>query len=122
MTPKEQLDYLTSLDKETLDIIKSKSKDYAQDLDVLSNFKIVSQIVELSKIDVSKPEGYAMLMVILKIVRIWNLKSENKSPQNESLIDSYKDGINYFKLAFLSEIESLKESERINNLLNHAES
>ena len=107
MTSEEQLKHVEELDSNLLEILKSKANDYA-DEDVLSNFKIVSEIVKLAKVDSTKPEGYAMLMVILKIVRIWNLKSEGKTPENESLLDSYKDLINYCKLSYLCEIEEKK--------------
>ena len=105
MTPEEQIKYVEKLDEDLLGILKSKGKDYA-DADVLSNFKIVSEIVKLAKINAELPEGYAMLMVILKIVRIWNLKESGKTPENESLLDSYKDLINYCKLSYLCEIEN----------------
>jgi len=101
----EQENYIEALDFDLMKVLKSKGKDYA-DVDVLSNFKIVSKIVKLSKIDATLPEGYAMLMVILKIVRIWNLKEGGKTPENESLLDSYKDLINYCKLSYLCEIEN----------------
>lgn len=77
----------------------SKGKDYA-DADMLANFKTVSTVVELLKIDTTKPEGYAMLMVILKLQRINNLLSSGKAPSNEAVGDSFVDGINYFRLAF----------------------
>ena len=105
MTSEEQIKYVEKLDEDLLGILKSKGKDYA-DADVLSNFKIVSEIVKLAKINAELPEGYAMLMVILKIVRIWNLKKSGKTPENESLLDSYKDLINYCKLSYLCEIEN----------------
>lgn len=105
MTPEEQIEHVEKLDDDLLGILKSKGKDYA-DTDVLSNFKIVSEIVKLAKINAELPEGYAMLMVILKIVRIWNLKKSGKTPENESLLDSYKDLINYCKLSYLCEIEN----------------
>ena len=105
MTPEEQIKHVVKLDSDLLDILKSKGKDYA-DSDVLSNFKIVSEIVKLAKIDATLPEGYSMLMVILKIVRIWNLKESGKTPENESLLDSYKDLINYCKLSYLCEMEN----------------
>lgn len=105
MTSEEQIKHVEKLDGDLLDILKSKGKDYA-DADVLSNFKIVSEIVKLAKINAELPEGYAMLMVILKIVRIWNLKESGKTPENESLLDSYKDLINYCKLSYLCEIEN----------------
>ena len=101
----DQIKLISELDSKTLDVIKKKSSDYAQDKDVLSNFKLVSSIIKLLEIDTTTPEGYCMLMVILKIVRICNLKSGNKTPLNESLIDSYEDLINYCKLCLLNEIE-----------------
>lgn len=107
MTSEDQIKIISNLDDNLLQILKSKGSDYA-DADVLSNFKIVSEIVKLAKIDSTKPEGYAMLMVILKIVRIWNLKESGKTPENESLLDSYKDLINYCKLSYLCEIEEKK--------------
>jgi len=105
MTIKEQLKHVEKLDGDLLEILKSKGSDYA-DTDVLSNFKIVSEIVKLAKINATTPEGYAMLMVILKIVRIWNLKTSGKTVENESLLDSYKDLINYCKLSYLCEMEN----------------
>ncbi len=111
MNQADQIKHLEELDKSLLDIIKSKSSDYAQSEDVLSNFKIVAKIIEVTKIDPSTPEGYCMLMVVLKIVRIWNLKSESKDPKNEPLLDSYKDLINYTKLSYLCELEEKDESK-----------
>ena len=105
MNTEEQKFHLDELNKELTEILNKKKSDYA-DEDVLSNFKIVSEIVKLAKIDATLPEGYAMLMVILKIVRIWNLKESGKTPENESLLDSYKDLINYCKLSYLCEIEN----------------
>jgi hypothetical protein len=105
MNTEEQKFHLDELNKELTEILNKKKSDYA-DEDVLSNFKIVSEIVKLAKVDSTKPEGYAMLMVILKIVRIWNLKESGKTPENESLLDSYKDLINYCKLSYLCEIEN----------------
>ena len=105
MTKQQQLEQVQQLDSDLLNILKSKGSDYAN-VDVLSNFKIVSEIVKLAKINAELPEGYAMLMVILKIVRIWNLKESGKTPENESLLDSYKDLINYCKLSYLCEIEN----------------
>lgn len=85
---------------ETLKAVSiSKGADYA-DTDMLANFKTVSTVVSLLKIDTNTPEGYAMLMVILKLQRINNLLSSGKAPSNEAVGDSFLDGINYFRLAF----------------------
>jgi len=105
MTHQEQIDLIQKLDNKTLDIIKLKGNDYASE-DILSNFKIVSNVVKTIGIDSTTPEGYATLMVILKFVRIWNLKTEGKDIKNESLLDSYEDAINYLKLAYCCEVEN----------------
>lgn len=105
MTSQQQLELLEKLDSKTLNIIKLKANDYASE-DVLSNFKIVSSVIKTIGIEPTTPEGYATLMVILKFVRIWNLKKEGKDIMNESLLDSYEDAINYLKLAYCCEVEN----------------
>ena len=110
MTTEEQIYHLENLDKKLLEIIKEKGHDYA-DEDVLSNFKIVSKVLKIIGIDPMVPEGYAMLMVILKIVRIWNLKNKSTEAKNEPLLDSYEDLINYAKLAYLVEFEPKVEED-----------
>ena len=112
MTVDKQIEHLEELDSKLLGIIRSKSADYAGE-DVLSNFKIVAEIIKLAKVDTTTPEGFATLMLILKIVRIWNLKTKGATPNNESLVDSYEDMINYAKLSYLIEIEK----EEIKNTL-----
>jgi hypothetical protein len=44
----------------------------------------------------------------MKKIIILNLKEGGKTPENESLLDSYKDLINYCKLSYLCEIEEKK--------------
>jgi len=105
MTKEEQIKIISSLNEKTMDIMKSKGADYA-DEDVLSNFKQVSSVIKTLCIDITIPEGYAMLMIILKLSRINNIKKDNKDPKNESLLDSYEDMINYCKLAYLCEYEN----------------
>ena len=46
MTTGEQENYIEALDFDLMKVLKSKANDYA-DEDVLSNFKIVSEIVKL---------------------------------------------------------------------------
>lgn len=104
MNVKTQLKLIKDFDKETVDLIKTKGADYGN-TDVLSNFKQVSEVSKILKIDTTTPEGYAIFMVVLKIARICNLKADDKIPNNESLLDSYKDLTNYTKLAYLCELE-----------------
>jgi hypothetical protein len=105
MTKEQEVELIKKLDKKTLDIMMNKSSDYANE-DVLSNFKEVSSVVKILNIDTRTPEGYAMLMIVLKLSRINNLKKDNKDPKNESLLDSYEDMINYAKLSYLCEYEN----------------
>ena len=88
------------LDSDILSILSKKRNDYGDGIDVLSNFKQVSNIVKELKIDTTTPTGYALLMVILKLARITNLIHKNIPAQNESIDDSFIDGINYLKLAY----------------------
>ena len=99
MTSIEQKKVYNDMHHKITDIIKSKGHDYAG-ADVLSNFKTVSEAATLLGIDVSNPTNYALFMVILKIARLGNLLSAGKTPKNESIDDSFLDGINYFKLAY----------------------
>lgn len=105
MNKKKQIELISILDKENLDILHSKGADYAT-VDVLSNFKRVSDIVKSMNLSIDTPVGYALFMTLMKIDRINNLISNNKIPNNESVEDSFKDGINYFKLAYLNYIEN----------------
>lgn len=101
MKPQKQIELLKELDNNMLSLLEKKAADYAKDTDTLSNFKIVSKICELLKINVYTPEGYNMLMIILKITRISNLLEKNVDAKNEPLIDSYEDLIGYSKLGYL---------------------
>ncbi len=108
MNAEEQLQVYTTLHENLINITKSKRHDYA-DEDVLSNFKSVSQAAKNLGIDIGNPVGYSLFMVLLKIARINNLINKNKTPNNESLEDSFMDGINYFNLAFCCHKDSQKQ-------------
>lgn len=54
MTSQEQLELIEKLDNKTLSLIKSKSNDYASE-DVLSNFKIVSNVIKTIGINPATP-------------------------------------------------------------------
>ncbi len=74
-----------------------KSHDYATE-DVLSNFKRMAEVCKMFKVDVTKPEGCAMFLVLLKLDRICNLVFGDIKPENESVIDSEDDCHNYLDL------------------------
>jgi hypothetical protein len=97
---KEQIKQLTQLFLKLENVLVKKRKDYSnEDEDVLSAFKIIANVSRELSIDVTTPTGVALFMVILKIHRITNLLNNNTPPENESLIDSFEDGINYFILS-----------------------
>ena len=99
MTREEQIKIYQDLDEKLLRISNSKAHDYATE-DVLHNFKSVSRAAKELGLNVSDPTNYAMFMVLLKIARLSNLINTNKWPNNESIDDSFLDGINYMKLAY----------------------
>ncbi len=104
MNRQQQIEFYQKLDAKLIEVSKSKGEDYASE-DVLSNFKKVSAAAQALDLDVGNPVHYAMFMSILKIARITNLMKGNKTPNNESLTDSFEDGINYFKLAYATYVD-----------------
>lgn len=110
MTPEKQFEIFEKKNKELMAIIEKKRNDYS-DADVLSNFKSISEAAKQLKIDVHTPTGYALFMVLLKVGRIANLLEKKVDPMNESIEDSFDDGINYFKLAQLCHIEPVLGEE-----------
>ncbi len=108
MTRQEQIEIYEKLDTKLLEVSKSKGEDYAQEVDVLWNFKSISLVAKQLGVDITNETGYSLFMVLLKIARLTNLLNAGKTPNNESIDDSFLDGINYFKLAYCNYIESLK--------------
>lgn len=76
---------------------KKKSHDYA-DEDALSNFKRVSAICKLLRVDVGTPSGAALFHLIHKMDRIQNLLAKKVKPENESLKDNLLDAQIYLDL------------------------
>jgi len=95
-------------------LMENKSHDYA-DADVLSNFKRVARICRIWGIDVATPAGCAEYLAILKLDRHFNLKAHGKTPQNESVNDTFLDLFNYLDLlrAILHEQSTLVQLEDI---------
>jgi hypothetical protein len=86
--------------QDLIDTLTRKAHDYATDDDVLSNFKRISKICDLMCIDARTKEGYAILMVILKIDRLCNLLfRRDGTAENEPVDDSFRDAAGYLVLA-----------------------
>jgi len=92
--------------KKRMEIRRKKGHDYANLEDCLINFKTVATIAHLFGVDVTKPYGVAFFYKILKLQREANLLFSNKTPENESLLDTLLDLSNYNDL----ELECLVES------------
>jgi hypothetical protein len=99
MIREKQMELIQTMDKALIDVLISKSKDYATE-DVLSNFKRLSAAAKALNINIQTAEGYALFMTLMKLDRINNLITANKIPSNESIEDSFGDGVNYLKLAY----------------------
>jgi hypothetical protein len=112
MNKTEQFEILKDVDAKSNALLLGKAQDYATD-DVLSNFKRLSSSINSIGIKINTPEGYALFMALMKIDRINNLISNGKEPSNESIEDSFVDGINYLKLAYLCIKEKNDEREKV---------
>lgn len=103
--------YLKELNGKSLDVLVSKSHDYA-DQDVLSNFKRNSQIARDFRIDYSYDYHHALMMTLMKIDRIQNLIGAGKTPKNESIQDTLVDLVNYTLLTTACIQELLDEQAK----------
>jgi hypothetical protein len=103
-----QIQIYKDIDEHIMKIASSKAHDYATQ-DILYNFKSVSRAAKELGLNVSDPTNYALFMVLLKIARLSNLLNTGKRPNNESIEDSFLDGINYLKLAYCNYLEQTKE-------------
>ena len=79
--------------------LSAKGHDYANSGSALSCFDKVAVFVELLGIDTTRAEGVAMVVELVKIVRMCNLMFETRSPSNESLADTFLDAHGYLHLA-----------------------
>lgn len=109
MKKNEQLDIVKSTVDDLLKLLETKGNDYA-DEDRLTNFKTMTEMCKLLKVDVTRQEGVHMFYILLKIQRLCNLTFNNKVAMNESVIDTLDDLTNYCLLmkCGLIEIENKK--------------
>lgn len=81
----ELFDVFVSKMEETL---LKKGEDYAN-TDVLSNFKLAGNIINLSK------EQQCLSLISMKVARLGNLLFSGNTPNNESIADNLLDLANY---------------------------
>jgi hypothetical protein len=79
---------------EATKLIKPKREDYSK-AGLYQNFR---QAEELADWVTRGDDKVYMTMVGIKLSRIASLMNSNKQPNNEALIDSFKDAINYLAI------------------------
>lgn len=75
-----------------IELLKSKSNDYAEGGDAFLNFKTAAQIAGIS------PEQTLLTLLGMKLSRLTQLIGKGKKAQNESVEDTMLDVINYIIL------------------------
>jgi len=78
-------------------IFEKKGHDYATE-DCLSNFKRMSALCKLLRINLDTPKGTALFYIVMKLDRLTNLINKGEAPANESLEDTINDMQNYIDL------------------------
>ena len=98
-----------------LALCQTKGADYAQPLDALTNFKQVHEICEILGIDPSaRLEDTGFFNIVHKLQRWTNLR--DRTPDNETLLDTLDDFHNYADLTYALQIErsnSVQFSEEV---------
>ena len=86
-------------------LLISKGDDYAGE-DVLANFKRMSQLCNLLRVDpAGSATDAALFLALLKLDRWTNLRSKGTMPKNEAIKDTIYDLHNYIDLAYTSSID-----------------
>jgi len=114
MNQKQQLELIEKINKQGIDLMKSKGHDYAGE-DILKNFKQMNDMINLLGVDTSKIEGIHMFYILLKIQRLCNLIFNNKVGKNESIQDTLLDLRNYADLLNCTLEEKKIEPSRSSN-------
>ena len=106
MTPEDANRHFETFVVKQTHIMKSKQEDYAEEGDILSNFKLSAGAVGIT------PEQQCLSLIATKVVRLGVLLKSG-TPNNESIKDSVIDMANYtVKLdQLLSEGEQPLEEE-----------
>lgn len=91
---------VTGVHTDRCSLLINKNADYAGE-DALANFKRMSQMCKLLRIDPTKSAvDAALFLALLKFDRWTNLRAKGTEPKNESIKDTVCDLHNYIDLAF----------------------
>jgi len=94
--------------KRRIELRFKKGHDYASEADCLDNFKKMARLCKILQLDVSKPYAVALFFVVHKLLRLQNLVQNNKTPENESVLDTIDDALNYLDLTRENLIDQVK--------------
>ena len=101
MNSKELIERVERTFSSCLKLMKDKNADYSTKVDAFSNFK------KIEELGITSVEKVIMTRVADKLIRITNLLERDNVVNDESVLDSIDDGINY--LALLKTYLSTKE-------------
>jgi hypothetical protein len=111
MKPQEYNEIADKIWSDLKVIRDKKSHDYASDEDTLRNFKvtatILSQLGFQVKGEAIKASDVAMFFEVIKMCRRANLRGRN--PENESVLDSVEDNVNYTCLQYACLLDEQKD-------------
>ena len=102
-------DYLS---RQLRNMVEEKGHDYAKEMDTIINFKKQAQINTALELDES-PKCDALRLVVIKLIRLANLWTNNKEPNNESILDTIMDGMNYLQLAYMCYLDETDQTEKL---------
>ena len=106
-------DHIRRVQRETLErasLSEKKGMDYASAEDTLANFKQQRAVCAALDIDPRRSAGDAALcLLVVKLIRLQNLRRSGAPPQNESIDDTYKDFHNYLDLCHSCDIDDEQE-------------
>lgn len=104
MTNEEQQKHFDQLVNKARSTMISKSSDYATEEDKLSNFKLAGGIIRIS------PEVNCLSAIANKVARLGVLLGKVGNPNNESILDSIEDLMNYSMLLHMLHVEHIQSS------------
>lgn len=109
MNQEEFLNHASHLHDRCYSMLKKKGNDYADIGNAFSNFMEAARDT-----DITTEQGIRF-MIAIKKSRIKELLG-GKTAQNESLLDSIEDSINYFTIlhAFITYLNKKKEQDKLN--------
>ena len=109
----EELQFFREITRKQREILFKKSNDYANKQDVLLNFKQMAELGRHASLANMTPTQVSLWYASMKLQRLGNLLKDDKTPNNESIEDSFIDMMNYIFLAYCNYVESKHRGKTI---------